>query len=223
MVTIDPTDNIFCFRFREVALSNQQDLRNVPHDDDYWPFTVYATSLDLMKRFLLQHKFSEECLDDVSVLGNLALHEVFDDRNRMFLKEVQMYSNQTKQIYNVATTEDIIESVIGRIAGKLADTLSFGNTVIRSDMEFVTVLQNIMENLPYGYMVEHAIIQDMECVDIDRFPSLDEQYPSDGEDSSYAGIIEDLYADIIPDKPLPISLEGYASAFAEIVNAEEEE
>jgi hypothetical protein len=225
---VNETQQLLRFQFAPASLIRDP-VRMKPLSEPPDEFLVYTTDPNIMKAFLAQHSFNEECFNEVRPVNPADQERNFE--MKYMLEPHKMKSNDSNAVYTVYTTSEIIDAVINQVASELSETLSFGSVIIRDDIEVINLIQDIMNDLQYGFLEEFSIINDDTKLDtVPRFrPMEDEEYVPDMDDlypyeppSVYASIVEEMYGDLTTlDNPTPFTVEAYARAFAILMNVDE--
>ena len=183
---------------------------------------VYSTDQNDVLLFMKQHKMDMtspnlEVLPDDFCSDDLDLHR---------LHLYQFKSNQTQKVHQIMTTEYYVSTAIEQVTQNLADKLIFGETILRRDVPFVDLINDLLDAIPYIYILDYDLIDyDYHALDRDYCCKKDlrQFIRDDAEDNMEydTNILDQLYNQLAwkskPDKQQPITLEAYVRIFIKMV------
>lgn len=189
-------------------------------------FTVYSYTRQNMELFLRQHNF------DTSIIHvDCIKASEFDDSDENILNEYLFKSNKyIDEIYTIITTEKFVSDAIQSICSDLSESLIFGYAAIRTDIEIVEKINDLILSLRHVFVLDHTILGDdstalsdsscMSEVNNKLFNKYTKSFNNlssdvDSYDDSY--IYDSMFGNSIRSKPQPITVEAYVSYFASIM------
>ena len=177
---------------------------------------VYSMDIDMMYKFMKQHKFDEHN----SIIETLPDNYDVDDLSLHTLEYYQMKSNVLNKTINVATTQSFVTSAVESIVISLSNYLVFGECILNDNIPFIKLIRDTLDDLPYVFPFDFDMLEGSPSIDTSYFTvkkSTMEEFDSH-EDMTYDNSsIDDLYNrfmfKIIPGQILPITLEAYIRYF----------
>lgn len=183
------------------------------NDDSKLSYYVYSESKDLLLLFLKQHQLEN---------GAHAIQVVADNNTDDF-HLLQLYtfkSNFSNETYKVATCEQFIMDCIDKTCNELENVLCFGPIMLRNDIEFVKIIAETIENLPYRVTVLDYAIADDTAAEMEELTERWKHYinsPSMGESYSVASIYDAIHDESYVSNVQPITIESYISYFVDMI------
>ena len=200
---MEVNDVIFRFQFRSKAANAS-----------YLTYTVYSYKREDMLLFLKQHNFdlNHVHVDILEIAG-----EDFNEND--ILQPYLFGTNSSEDVYTIMSTISIVDDCILNTAQTLANTLLFGPPIIRTDIELFRVINDLINELPHVYILDHTLIDEtndsMYSPDHSKYiKSWDGETPDPGDD---VYVIESLYNCSILQEIQPITMEGYVSNFTSMM------
>ena len=211
-ITFDyPIECTTIFRFQFMSRSDG-DVDNI--ENGAIIYRVYAFDRMSMEMFIKQHNF-----DLTSVNIETMPIEDFDDDEDCFIKPYKFKSNKSSEIFNIFTTNKIVTEAIDSACLELCDTLTFGPAIVRDDIGFIKLINDLIYKLPHVFILDHTLM-DSSCEPIsdhwDRYIKFNSYGQSlENLDDSY--VYESLHNHSIDTEIQPITVEAYASSFAKMI------
>lgn len=208
-------NNILCdntvFRFRFTTSKSSVNSR--------LHYTVYAYTRHDMDLFLKQHGFDV----NNSHIDCIPMTE-FDGNSDLILSSHKFKSNSSDEIYNIMTTPMFVTDAINLVCSDLSESLIFGEPIMHAKIEFIKLINDLIYELPYVFILDHSVVDEDTGELISPFwDSYVKMYGYDEAkyctevyfDDSY--IYDSIHNASIPDKVQPITVEAYVTNFTQIL------
>lgn len=175
---------------------------------------VQTPERETMNLFLLQHGF------DPNTTHVKVIDESMDDES-ILLNVFKFGSRKRDRPYYIATTEEIITSVIHYVAEELMNTMSLGACALQCDFEIFDRIDKLIQKLDHVYIRETnpsaaEYIDDYFAYRYPGYPG----YPTPDEaleTEDHDALIDELYEESVrsyrPDVFMPFTVETYVSVF----------
>lgn len=168
---------------------------------------VWSDSSDMIEEFIKQHGMRRECLD-ISIMNKTSLEGCplhLNDDNR--LVEYKMGSNTDGKIKTIVTAECYLTDALQGVSEELADSMVFGDAIVRTDIQVIDRIQKLVDQLHYGLVFDYSILDDR---NFNGYNSEDSRmYPYD-----MSIVCDAIYASSTVKDVQPITYEAYAHYFA---------
>lgn len=190
------------FRFQFTSMANNKNQI----------YTVYADNDSVLKLFLNQHNFSnyDHCIE----YGNFNINRTPE----ALIEPFKFRSNKFKGTVTVMTTCDFVTNAISDVGTELSSTLVFGTPALRGEIEIFKLISDLIDKLPYAYIIDQYILND------DEYYSYIESNKRDDFDNDYLSftfdedsLCESLICASATDDIQPITLEAYVEYFTSIL------
>lgn len=210
---VNEDDTLFRFQFMLKMRYNNKNMCR----------TVYSSNRLAMELFLKQHNFDMsmvniECISVNDIDGDEGVIE-----NNMLTPHL-FHSNYSNELFTIMTTPAFVHEAIEDVCSELSDSLVFGSGIIRTDIQIIEMINDLLYELPHVYILDHMIVD----------PESGEPYESNnlkyiknyhkfenlGMCFDDIGIYDSMFDASIIDKPQPITVEAYASYFTDLITDE---
>lgn len=211
-------NDIYMFQFQSVRRYSPSGM----------PYKVYSENLDDINTFIRQHNFDPVAAKDAISVHPRSELNVIDSYS---LKPYKFMSNFRYGEFTIMTTEYFTDIIIENLSSDLVQTLMFGESIFRTDLEVFKTIIECMDVLHHANIVDFALV-DTEDTKLDTLAldkcklaqeivNLNKQYCArvgcPTEDGPIQMIQDDLSMDMLNDDIAPITLEGYISGFTELM------
>lgn len=173
---------------------------------------VQTADRKMMDLFLLQHGFDPQT-PNVRVTHD----ETYSDDDEITLHLYTFGSKRRDRLYQIATTEEIMTTVITTISQTLSDAMSFGACALRGDeIELFARIQSLIEILDFVYIREtNPIFQENSVDDYYRYTMRSRSYEMSRDDDTDV-LSDELFDSSKPNQnePVPFTIEAYLNIFA---------
>lgn len=205
------SDTIFKFEFTSYGCKN----KNLSHK-------VYSNNKEDMILFLQQHSFDMSMVHIECLTIDEYEKEVDGHIYDYLLKGYKMRSNKSQETFMIMTTYDFVYQACEVVCSWLSDSLLFGPPILRTDVEIIKMINDLIHELPHVFVLDHALIDgdsgniigDQRYIrsnrSLDSFDLTDEGY-----DDSY--IYESIFNSSFDEDIQPITVEAYVSFFTTLI------
>lgn len=175
---------------------------------------VQTPERETMNLFLLQHGF------DPNTTHVKVIDESIDDES-IVLNIYKFGSRKRDRSYYIATTEEIVTSVIHYVSEELMNTMSLGACALQCDFEIFDRVDKLIQKLDHVYIRETSlsVVEDMVDYFAYRYPGYP-GYPTPNEaleSEDYDSLVDELYEESVrsyhQDMFMPFTVETYISVF----------
>lgn len=175
---------------------------------------VQTPERETMNLFLIQHGFNpntarikiiDDCIDDESITLNI----------------YKFGSRKRDRAYYIATSEEIIASLIMYVADQLLNSMSFGACALQCDFEVFERVEKLISKLDHVYIRE-TNPSNADSLDgyfsyrypgYPGYPTLDEALETEDHDTMIDELYEESIKSYHPDNFMPFTVESYISVF----------
>ena len=175
--------------------------------------TVISDDPQTILKFLKCHNL------DINLMQNIIHREPNkkkDGNTDFVLIPYQFYSNKYRRHFIIYTNETIYLECVQKIATDLASSMIFGPAIMQTGYDFISRIVDLIDNhLKYGCVLDFDAVEDgLEM----NGRSYMESYLFDPDGIMYDVFFNDSFSKF-DGSPVPtISLEGYISAFVDLIN-----
>jgi hypothetical protein len=197
----------------------RQWMHNVSNATDV--ISIYASTKDDMLLFLKQHNFDMRYVNIEYVDDNRKILDSY------VLKTYHFRSNKSNEVFHIKTCESFVASAIATVGDHLSDTCIFGESIFRDDIEFIKVVTDLIDKLPFATVVDWSLLDGDSCnmmgydnlswMVVKKDLLFSENYEPDFEHMDTSSIYDDLSQASDPDRIQPITIEAYVRGFAESI------
>ena len=169
-------------------------------------YKVFSEGLYPMKMFVQQHNFSRDILELIEPVP-----EGTDLPDGEILRPYKFKSKYSDtDVYTIYTTDDFV----------------FGDVLIRTNIELMKTISDLIGELRYVYVLDHGSIDgdtgELYSQDFEKYVKVFDPFmvpAEDGFDDAY--IYDSMTHAMLSQEIQPITLEAYVSSFASIVTDEQ--
>lgn len=213
-------DELYEFKF--------ESLRRFKNNDHGMIYKIYSESLNDISTFCAQHNFDINCAKDAIVPVDRGTVNLITSRT---LKVFKFKSNIRQGVFDIMTTENFMDIIIENMASDLAQTLMFGESIFRTDLELFKTITELMGHMKHAKILDFAYV-DTDSTDLNKASfdiattaqeliALNTKYSQmigcPSEDAPVLAIQDALSMDLLNNDVSPITLEGYISGFTELM------
>ena len=184
---------------------------------------VYSNKLEEIHMFLKQHNFDENQTFIENIPTDVAEE---DDLEEHTLELYLMQSNEDGSLHQIYSTRRFIDLAVNYTAQRLNDTLILGECIFRQDIEVIKLITESLESIPCTEIADFNAANDQSVDDcewmivaksgMDLLRYEEANGPSNDVTDS-TKIWESISRNIMPDAPLPITIEAYVESFVQII------
>lgn len=187
--------------------------------------TVTSPYLPVLHKFISTH-LNSDAMDFIKSyhIDNIP-PEITDNMDETDLIYYTLKSNKTRKSYLIPSSNEIIEECGKLICNEISSCAEFGCVITMTDLPIMDVITKLIATFELGY------IKDTQIVDDDLIKSKEEAIELHGAVRTYEGyficddalddsyIYEAMQARLRKSKPdeLPFTMEGYVSAFTQLL------
>lgn len=211
------TDSDILFKFQFAPLKT-----NKPG----FSFKIYTQNQNMMELFLSQHNFDRdhvyiECIS-ITQIPETELNKLEDS----ILKVFRFKSNSSTELFHIITTDFLVSNAIDQTCSELSETLLLGPPSLRTDIEILNLVNELLNELPHVYILDHSLI-DGDSGNLDeienenRYTNRVGSHLYDGfmlaEGCSDSLIYDSMYDSSSSGEVQPITIESYVNAFSTLL------
>lgn len=184
---------------------------------------VYSNKLEEIHMFLKQHNFDENQTFIENIPTDVAEE---DDLEEHTLELYLMQSNEDGSLHQIYSTRRFIDLAVNYTAQRLNDTLILGECIFRQDIEVIKLITESLESIPCTEIADFNAANDQSVDDcewmivskngMDLLRDEEANGPSN-DVTDFTKIWESISRNIMPDAPLPITIEAYVESFVQII------
>ena len=178
--------------------------------------TVQTSDRNIMNMFLSQHGFDPNT-------SNVIVKQDADQYSDISTT-LQLYkfgSRKRDHIYTIATSEEVIMSVIQKVSFELLETMSLGACALKCDYEIFARIDSLIKELDYVYIRETSLNYQDEIEESYQYrhpgypysPTYEEVSRDDETDLLSSELYEQSIKDRDQNEILPFTIETYVSTF----------
>lgn len=185
-------------------------------------YKVFSEGLYPMKMFVQQHNFGRDILELIEPVP-----EGTDLPDGEILRPYKFKSKYSDtDVYTIYTTDDFVSDAVQAVCAELAEYLVFGDVLIRTNIELMKTISDLIGELKYVYVLDHGSIDgdtgELYSQDFEKYVKVFDPFmvpAEDGFDDAY--IYDSMTHAMLSQEIQPITLEAYVSSFASIVTDEQ--
>lgn len=181
--------------------------------------TVFTHNKEHMTLFLQQHGFDPNS-PNVEVVDDTCYEYKNSIKNDVsYIKLFKMGSRKRDMIYQIATTDEIINEVTTAIADELCTCMQFGACALRGEIEIFDRISKLIGELDYVYITDEIDFESEYGEDVDMYRYQGYPYY---EEIAMDASVDRLYTDLSDDctkgdsQLLPYTIESYVTIFTNL-------